>query len=55
MDVNKPENSVISKRFNITGFPTLLFFDNGELQYPYPGENNKQASVLRRHLWPDGK
>lgn len=43
MDVNRPENSVISRRFNITGFPTLLYFDQGELQYPYPGENKKEA------------
>ena len=42
MDVNKPENSPISKKFNITDFPTLLFFDGGELQYPYPGGNNKE-------------
>jgi len=41
MDVNKPENSPVSRMYNITGFPTLLFFDGGELQYPYPGGNNK--------------
>ena len=43
MDVNKPENSPISRKFNITGFPTLLFFEGGELQYPYPGANNKEV------------
>jgi len=42
MDVNKPENSPISKKFNITGFPTLLFFEGGSLQFPYPGGNNKE-------------
>ena len=46
MDVNKPENSPVSRKYNITGFPTLLFFDGGELQYPYPGGNNKE---VRRH------
>ena len=43
MDVNKPENSPVSRKYNITGFPTLLFFDGGELQYPYPGGNNKEV------------
>jgi len=43
MDVNRKENSPISAKYNITGFPTLLFFENGELQYPYPGENNKEV------------
>ena len=43
MDVNKPENSPISRKYNITGFPTLLFFEGGELQYPYPGANNKEV------------
>ena len=43
MDVNKPENSPISRKYNITGFPTLLYFEGGELQYPYPGGNNKEV------------
>ena len=46
MDVNKPENSAVSRKYNITGFPTLLFFDGGELQYPYPGGNNKEVRPL---------
>ena len=45
MDVNKPENSPVSQKYNITGFPTLLFFDGGELQYPYPGGNNKEVFI----------
>ena len=28
-----------------TGFPTLLFFDQGQLQYPYPGDNTRKAIV----------
>jgi protein disulfide isomerase family A protein 5 len=43
MDVNRKENSAISAKYNISGYPTLLYFENGELQYPYPGENNKQV------------
>ncbi len=26
IDVNRPENSVVRKQYNITGFPTLLYF-----------------------------
>ena len=45
LDVTRPDNNKIGKKYNITGFPTLLYFHNGELQYPYPGDNNKQALV----------
>ena len=27
IDVNRPENAVIRKQYNITGFPTLLYFE----------------------------
>lgn len=27
IDVNKPENSVVRKQYNITGFPTLLYYE----------------------------
>jgi len=26
IDVNRPENSDVRKKYNITGFPTLLYF-----------------------------
>ena len=26
IDVNRPENSALSKKYNITGFPTILYF-----------------------------
>ena len=45
LDVTRPDNNKIGKKYNITGFPTLLYFHNGEMQYPYPGDNNKQALV----------
>jgi hypothetical protein len=51
MDVNRKENSAISAKYNISGYPTLLYFENGELQYPYPGENNKQVRYPCFHLW----
>jgi hypothetical protein len=50
MDVNRKENSAISAKYNISGYPTLLYFENGELQYPYPGENNKQVRYQCFHL-----
>jgi len=29
----------------LSGFPTLLYFEGGELKFPYPGENNKKSIV----------
>ncbi|GIY62789.1 protein disulfide-isomerase A5 [Caerostris extrusa] len=43
MDVNKPENAVVRQHFNITGFPTLLYFHGGQMKHKYDGENNKEA------------
>jgi len=45
MDVNKPENSPVARKFNVTGFPTLLYFNEGQYQYAYPGDNNKAAII----------
>jgi len=45
MDANKPENSPIGKRYNVTGFPTIFFFDEGIMQYTYPGDNNKNSII----------
>lgn len=45
MDVNKPENSVLRQQFNITGFPTLMYFEHGNLKYKYEGENTKEGLV----------
>lgn len=41
MDVDKPETMDVRVEFNITGFPTMLYFKNGEMKYKYSGENNK--------------
>lgn len=27
IDVNRPENSVIRKQYNISGFPTMLYYE----------------------------
>lgn len=45
MDVNRPENSKIRKMFNITGFPTIIYFENGVQKSIYEGENNKDGIV----------
>nr|WDU65913.1 putative disulfide isomerase Tcis_disulfideisomerase_A5like [Tityus cisandinus] len=45
MDVNKPENAVIRRHFNITGFPTLLYFESGNLKLRYEGENNRESII----------
>ncbi|CAH0578023.1 unnamed protein product [Chrysodeixis includens] len=45
IDVSKPGNSKIRQLYNITGFPTLLFYEKGIYKFPYNGENKKQAIV----------
>lgn len=45
VDVNRPENSKVRRMFNITSFPTLIYFENGAPKYPYEGETNKDAIV----------
>lgn len=41
IDVNRPENAVIRKLYNITGFPTLLYYEGGRMKHTFEGENNK--------------
>ncbi|GLV40971.1 uncharacterized protein CBL_04495 [Carabus blaptoides fortunei] len=45
IDVNRPENSVIRTQYNITGFPTLLYYQNGQFKFQYEGENNKNGII----------
>ncbi|KAH9637335.1 hypothetical protein HF086_006979 [Spodoptera exigua] len=45
IDVSKPGNSKIRQLYNITGFPTLLYYEKGQYKLPYNGENKKQAIV----------
>ncbi|XP_055305084.1 protein disulfide-isomerase A5-like isoform X2 [Sitodiplosis mosellana] len=45
MDVNRPENSKVRRMFNITGFPTTIYFENGAQKLVYEGENNKDGIV----------
>ncbi|XP_062545872.1 protein disulfide-isomerase A5 [Armigeres subalbatus] len=45
IDVNRPENSIIRKQYNITGFPTLLYYENGRMKYTFDGENSKSGII----------
>jgi len=45
MDVNLPENYSVRQRYNITGFPTLLYFVKGNVKYTYGGEYSKEGLV----------
>uniref|UniRef100_T1J0B8 26S proteasome complex subunit SEM1 n=1 Tax=Strigamia maritima TaxID=126957 RepID=T1J0B8_STRMM len=45
MDVNKPENAAVRQHFNITGFPTLLYFEKGQFKFKYEGDNTKDGIV----------
>ncbi|CAF1002393.1 unnamed protein product [Didymodactylos carnosus] len=45
MDVDKAENYPIRQKFNITGFPTILYFEKGEMKFPYAGEMNKNGLI----------
>ncbi|XP_018565314.1 protein disulfide-isomerase A5 [Anoplophora glabripennis] len=49
IDVNRPENTVVRSHYNITGFPTLLYFANGQMKYVYEGENKKNAIISFMH------
>ncbi|ERL92070.1 hypothetical protein D910_09392, partial [Dendroctonus ponderosae] len=46
VDVNRPENAVLRNQYNISGFPTLLYFENGALKYTFEGDN-KRASLVQ--------
>lgn len=45
IDVNRPENAKVRRMFNITGFPTLIYFENGIAKHTYDGENTKNGIV----------
>lgn len=45
IDVNRSENTKVRKTYNITGFPTLLYYENGAMKHTYEGENNKAGLI----------
>ena len=38
-------NYQLKEMLNITGYPTLLYFENGNLLHPYGGEYNRRSLV----------
>lgn len=42
MDVDRAENAAARKIYNISGFPTLLYFEGGKVKSVYEGENNNE-------------
>ncbi|XP_005094049.1 protein disulfide-isomerase A5 [Aplysia californica] len=45
VDVDKPPMMSLRMQYNITGFPTLIYFEKGKVKYKYGGENNKAGIV----------
>uniref|UniRef100_A0A8D8TVC3 Protein disulfide-isomerase A5 n=1 Tax=Cacopsylla melanoneura TaxID=428564 RepID=A0A8D8TVC3_9HEMI len=45
MDLNRYENEDVQGRFNITGFPTTLYFENGQVLYTYENGNTKDKII----------
>ncbi|VDP04429.1 unnamed protein product, partial [Soboliphyme baturini] len=46
VDLMEQENRPIESVYNITGFPTLLYFENGHFKFQYNGERDKE-SILK--------
>ncbi|XP_066149547.1 protein disulfide-isomerase A5 [Euwallacea fornicatus] len=49
IDVNRPENAVLRTQYNISGFPTLLYFTDGSFKFAYEGDNKRAALVQFMH------
>lgn len=45
IDVHRPENTYVRNDYNITGFPTLLYYESGKMKYTYEGDNDKKSIV----------
>ncbi|KAJ7391850.1 hypothetical protein OS493_016140 [Desmophyllum pertusum] len=45
MDVDTYEGYPIREQYNITGFPTLIYFESGEEKYRYQGKHDKDSLV----------
>ncbi|RZF47675.1 hypothetical protein LSTR_LSTR006311 [Laodelphax striatellus] len=45
IDINRPENAIVRTKYNITGYPTLIYFENGAQKMVYEGDNTKDKLV----------
>ncbi|XP_037826152.1 protein disulfide-isomerase A5 [Lucilia sericata] len=43
MDVEKQANAMARRTYNITGFPTIMYFENGKMKQIYESDSNKEA------------
>lgn len=41
MDMEKPENNAARRKYNISGFPTIINFDNSVAKHTFEGESTK--------------
>eukprot|EP00057_Strongylocentrotus_purpuratus_P027764 XP_011682238.1 PREDICTED: protein disulfide-isomerase A5 [Strongylocentrotus purpuratus] len=45
MDVDRPENMASRQAYNITGFPTILYFEKGKRKFDFGGERTRQGII----------
>lgn len=45
MDVDTPDSYAIRQWFNISGFPTVIYFENGQKKFDYSGPRTKDGIV----------
>ena len=45
MDVDKPEAYGVRQEYNITGFPTLIYFEDGRMKYDYTGGRDEEGII----------
>lgn len=43
--VDATKNNKLSKKFQVSGFPTLKFFENGEFKFDYTGGRTKDDFI----------
>uniref|UniRef100_A0A914UM83 Thioredoxin domain-containing protein n=1 Tax=Plectus sambesii TaxID=2011161 RepID=A0A914UM83_9BILA len=46
MDVNRPENADVQQQYEIKGFPTLIYFEEGKYKFNFGGEPTR-AGILK--------
>lgn len=46
MDVDTPDSFGVREEFNITGFPTIIYFENGQRKMDYAGKSGNQNYIL---------
>lgn len=45
LDVTRPELYEFQAVYNVTGFPTILYFENHKLKFPYSGQHTKDGII----------